>query len=170
MQHQCNQCHKPYVVPEFHNNVQQFRIYLVMLGGQPQVTMVHTPGVYYSIDPATSACQGRVLAFIGDQRATKEPNPVCMPTTKTWEWYLGNAVTDFRAFKDHFAIEKNRGTLWAPGIGEGTLGAIQVPHLLAIPDVLVNLLCIQGPAIMPHDALMTVDGFILSSPHPMGPQ
>ncbi len=70
---------------DFAVNVQQFRIYLAMLGGQPHVTMIHTPGVYYSINPATNAYQGRVLAFIGDQRATKEPSPVCMPTTKTWE-------------------------------------------------------------------------------------
>ncbi len=94
-----------------------------MLGEQPHVTMVHTPGVYYSINPATSAYQGRVLAFIGDQRAPKEPNPVCMPTTKTWEWYLGNSVTNFAAFKDHFAVEASCGTLWMPVAGEDTLGA-----------------------------------------------
>jgi hypothetical protein len=108
---------------DFAVNVQQFRVYLVMLGEQPHVTMVHTPGVYYSINPATSAYQGRVLAFIGDQRAPKEPNPVCMPTTKTWEWYLGNSVTNFAAFKDHFAVEASCGTLWMPVAGEDTLGA-----------------------------------------------
>ncbi len=76
---------------DFAISVQQFRVYLAMLGGQPHVTMIHTPGAYYSINPAMSAYQGRVLAFIGDRRATKEPNPVCMPTTKTWEWFSGNA-------------------------------------------------------------------------------
>ncbi len=51
------------------------------------------------------------MAFIGDQRATKEPNPVCMPTTKTWEWFSGNAVTNFAAFEDHYAANASHGTL-----------------------------------------------------------
>ena len=70
---------------EFVTNVQQFRVYLVMLGGQPYVTTIHTPGVYFSIAQATSQYQGKVLPFIGDRRATKEPTPVCLLTTKTWE-------------------------------------------------------------------------------------
>jgi hypothetical protein len=47
---------------------------------------------------------------------------------------------------------------------------IQVPHLLTIPNFLVDLLHTQGMAITPHNVLMTVDDFILSSPHPPGPQ
>jgi hypothetical protein len=57
-----------------------------------------------------------------------------------------------------------------PNAGDGTPGAILVPHLLAIPNVFVDLLCTQGLAIMPHDVLLTVDDFILSSLHPPGPQ
>ncbi len=52
---------------EFVVNVQQFRGYLAMLGGKHMVTMLHTPGVYYSINQSTRAYQGRVLAFIGDR-------------------------------------------------------------------------------------------------------
>jgi len=74
---------------DFVVNVQQFRGYLAMLGGKHVVTMLHTPGAYYSISSATQAYQGRVLAFIGDRRLTKEPTPVCLPTTKTWEWHTG---------------------------------------------------------------------------------
>jgi hypothetical protein len=156
---------------DFAISVQQFRVYLVMLGGQPHVTMIHTPGAYYSIiNHSTSTYQGRVLAFIGDQRATKEPNPVCMPTTKTWEWFSGDAVTHFAAFNDHYAVDASRGTLWMPVTGEDTSGAIQVPHLLAIPNVLVDLLRTQGMAITPHEILMMVDDFIASSPHPTGQQ
>ncbi len=66
-------------------NVQKFQVYLAMLGGQPYVSMIHTPGVYFSIDLLTSAYQGKVLAFVGDCRATKEPTPVCLPSTKAWE-------------------------------------------------------------------------------------
>ena len=70
---------------DFVVNVQQFWMYLAMLGGQTHVSMIHTPGVYYSIASATSTYQGKVLAFIGDRRATKEPTPICLPTSKAWE-------------------------------------------------------------------------------------
>ncbi len=155
---------------DFAVSVQSFHVYLAMLGGQPHITMIHTAGAYYSINPTTSDYQGRVLAFIGDRGATKEPNPVCMPTTKTWEWFSGNAVTNFTAFKDHYAAEASCGTLWMPVTGEDTSGAIQVPHLLAIPNVLVDLLHTQGTAITPHKVLMTGDNFIASSPHSTGQQ
>ncbi len=151
-------------------NAQKFCLYLASLWGQLHVTMVDIPKVYYSINPTTRAYQGRVLAFIGDQRVTKEPNPVCIPMTKTWEWYLGNAVTNFAAFEDHFDIKAIFSTLWIPAVGEDTSGAIQVPHLLAIPNNFVDLLCTQGKAITPHKVLMMVDNFILSSLHPAGPQ
>jgi hypothetical protein len=58
-----------------------------MLGNQTHVSMIHTPGVYYSLVSATSTYQCKVLAFIGDRRATKEPTPICLQTTKTWNWH-----------------------------------------------------------------------------------
>jgi hypothetical protein len=51
---------------EFVVNVQEFRVYLAMLGNQTHVSMIHTPGVYYSLASATSTYQGKVLVFIGD--------------------------------------------------------------------------------------------------------
>jgi hypothetical protein len=42
---------------DFVVNVQQFRVYLVMLWGQTHVSMIHTPGVYYSIASTTSTYQ-----------------------------------------------------------------------------------------------------------------
>ena len=80
---------------DFVGNAQQFQGYLTMLGEKHVVTMLHTPGVYYSINPSTRAYQGRVLAFIGDRQFTKEPTPVCLPTAKSWEWHTGPAVADF---------------------------------------------------------------------------
>jgi hypothetical protein len=77
---------------DFVVNVQQFRGYLAILGGKHVVTMLHTPGVYYSINPATRTYQGLVLAFIGDRRLTKEPTPVCLPTTKSWECQAGGLL------------------------------------------------------------------------------
>jgi hypothetical protein len=84
--------------------------------------------------------------------------------------FFGNAVTNFAAFEDHFAVEASLNTLWMPVVGEDTSGAIQVPHLLAIPNVLVDLLCTQGSAITPHKVLMMADDFIFSSLRPAGPQ
>ena len=100
-------------------HVPQFRVYLVMLGGQPRVSMIHTLGVYYSITSSTSAYQGKVLAFIGDWRAAKEPTPVCLPMTKLWDWHTGKAITDFTKCEELYAVEANRGTRWTPGAGDG---------------------------------------------------
>ncbi len=50
---------------DFDVNVQQFWVYLAMLGGQSFVTMVHTPQVYYSIRALMSVYQGKTMAFVG---------------------------------------------------------------------------------------------------------
>jgi hypothetical protein len=141
-------------------NVQHPCVYLAMLGGHAHVTMIHTPGVYYSISPSTSAYQGKVLAFIGDCQATKEPTPVCLPTTKSWEWHTGDAVTDFSKLAEYYERGKNKGTLWTPGATDGATVAIQVPNLLAIPNALVDLLQNQGAVITPYDVLATIDGYL----------
>jgi hypothetical protein len=101
---------------EFVVNVQEFRVYLAMLGNQTHVSMIHTPGVYYSLASATSTFRGKVLAFIGDRRATKEPTPICLPTTKTWEWRTGDAVTDFAKFSEFHNVQANKGNLWTPTV------------------------------------------------------
>jgi hypothetical protein len=141
-------------------NVQQLRVYLAMLGGQAHVTMIHSPGVYYSIAPSTSAYQGKVLAFIGDRRATKEPTPVCLPTTKSWDWHTGDAITNFAKLEEFYAREENKSILWTPGANNGTPVAVHMPNLLAIPNALVNLLQTQGVAITPYDVLETVDDYL----------
>ncbi len=56
---------------DFLVNYTQVRVYLAMVGTQATVAIIHTPGVYYSIKSVTNGYQGRVLAFIGDRRATK---------------------------------------------------------------------------------------------------
>jgi hypothetical protein len=121
-------------------NVQEFRVYLAMLGSQTHVSMIHTPGVYYSLVSATSTYQGKVLAFIGDRRATKEPTPICLPTTKTWEWHTGDAVTKFDKFMEFHDVEANKGTLWTPTVGDGAPVELKVPNLVAIQNMLVDLL------------------------------
>jgi hypothetical protein len=148
---------------EFVVNVQEFRVYLAMLGNQTHVSMIHTPGVYYSLTSATSTYQGKVLAFIGDRRATKEPTPICLPTTKTWEWHTGDAVTDFAKFSKFHNVEANKGNLWTPTVGDGVPAELRVPTLLAIPNMLVDLLRNQGSAVTPHDVLASIDEFVQES-------
>ncbi len=148
---------------EFVVNVQEFWVYLAMLGTQTHVSMIHTPGVYYSLTSATSTYQGKVLAFIGDRRSTKEPTPICLPTTKTWEWHAGDAITDFDKFCEFHEAAANKGNLWTPTAGDGVPAEIRVPNLLAIPNMLVDLLRNQGSAITPHDVLATINDFVLGS-------
>ncbi len=62
-------------------------------------------------------------------------------------------MTGFAPFEDHFAVKASRGTLWMPVAGEDTSGAIQVPHLLAIPNILVDLLRSQRMVITPRHAM-----------------
>jgi hypothetical protein len=69
---------------DFVAKVQHFRVYLGMLGGQSHVTMIHTPGINYSIRLSMSVYEGKKMAFIGNHRVTKEPTPVCLPATKSW--------------------------------------------------------------------------------------
>jgi hypothetical protein len=151
---------------EFVVNVQEFRVYLAMLGTQTHVSMIHTPGVYYSLASATSTYQGKILAFIGDRRATKEPTPICLPTTKTWEWHAGDAITDFDKFREFHDVEANRGNIWTPTAGDRAPAVLGVPNLLAIPNMLVDLLRNQGSAITPHDVLASIDDFVQDSGEP----
>jgi hypothetical protein len=156
----------------FHNfvaNIQQLWVYLGMLGRQSHVMMIHTAGIYYSIKLSMSAYQGKIMAFIGDCHTTKEPTLVCLPT-KSWEWHTGDTIADFAKVKAYYAVEANKGTLWTPGANDGPPSAVPVPNLLAIPNALVNLLRMQGPAIIPHDVLATVEDFIQSSRNPQGQQ
>ncbi len=134
------------------------------------MTIIHTPGIHYSMKSSTSTYQGKMMAFIGNCRATKEPTPVCLPMTKSWEWHRGNAITDFTKVKAYYAVKANKGTLWTPGANDGPPSAVPVPNLLAIPNALANHLRTPGPAITPHDVLATVDDFIQNSWHLQGQQ
>jgi hypothetical protein len=139
---------------------------MAMLGNHTHVSMIHTPGVYYFLASATSTYQGKGLAFIGDRRATKEPTPICLPTTKTWEWHTSNAVMDFEKFSEFHNVEANKGNLWTPTVGDGVHDELMVPNLLAISNMLVNLLRNQGSAVTPHDVLASIDDFVQESGEP----
>jgi hypothetical protein len=80
--------------------------------------------------------------------------------SKSWEWHTGNAIADFAKVKAYYAVEANKGTLWLPGANYGPPSAVPVPNFLAIPNALIDLLFMLGPAITPHNVLPTVDNFI----------
>ncbi len=98
-----------------------------------------------------------MMAFIGNRCATKESKPVCLPTTKAWEWHAGNAIADVAKAEAYYSVEVNRGTLWMPGATDSPPSAMTVPNLLALPNALVDLLCTLGLAITPHEILNIVD-------------
>jgi hypothetical protein len=148
---------------DFSVNYTQLRMYLAMAGAQVTVTMIHTRGAYYSIKSATNGYQGRVLAFIGDRRTTKEFIPICLPTDKTWQWFTGKAIIDDTKFLKYHGNQANLGTLWKPTTNEGTGVDVKVPHLLAIPNILVNVLRNQGTAATPADVLTAVNKIITSA-------
>ncbi len=147
----------------FSVNYTQLQMYLAMAGAQVTVTMIHTPGAYYSIKSATNGYQGRVLAFIGDRRTTKEPTPICLRMDKMWQWFTGKAIIDDTKLLEYHGNQANLGTLWKPTANEGTAVDVKVPHLLAIPNILVNVLRNQGTVATPADVLTAVDKIIASA-------
>jgi hypothetical protein len=85
---------------DFTVNYGQFWVYIAIMGDQKTITMIHTLGSFYSPKLATNAYQGKVLAFIGDRQATKEPTPICLPQAqaKVWQWFAGKASEDTQSF------------------------------------------------------------------------
>ena len=64
---------------------------------------------------------------------------------------------DFDKFSEFYDVEANKGTLWTPAAGDGAPAELKVPNLVAIPNVLIDLLCTQGSAVMPYDILASID-------------
>jgi hypothetical protein len=63
-------------------------------------------------------------------------------------------------------VEANKGNLWTPTVGDGAPAKLKVPNLVAIPNMLVDLLRNQGSAVTPYDVLASIDDFILQSGEP----
>jgi hypothetical protein len=112
----------------------QLQVYLVMLGDQKMVTIIHTVGGLYSHKAGTNTYQGKVLTFIRDQWATKEPTPICLPQTKESEWFTNNAVNNQDAFQNFYDDPDNQGMWWKP---IGLTSKMKAPFHLAIPNALL---------------------------------
>jgi hypothetical protein len=73
---------------------------------------------------------------------------------------------DFDKFIEFHNVEANKGNLWTPPVGDGAPAKLKVPNLLAIPNMLVNLLRNQGFAVTPYDVLASIDDFVQQSGEP----
>ena len=120
---------------DFAVNYGQLRVYAVMVGDQKTITMIHTLGTFYSLKQATNAYQGKVVGFIGDRRATKEPTPICLPQTKAWQWFKGQASNDRELFQTHYGDPAMGGNFWRP---PGDKVELTAPFLLALPSAIVE--------------------------------
>jgi hypothetical protein len=83
-------------------NYQNFSFAFARENSPVQPLFVKDPritGVLFHCVSNSACCQGKVLVFIGDWRATKEPIPVCLATTKSWDWHTGDAITDFTSWR-----------------------------------------------------------------------
>jgi hypothetical protein len=72
------------------------------------------------------AYQGKVMAFVGDRCATKEPNLVRLPTAKSWEWHTGNVINNYDRFEAYYSNAAHQGTLWISGAHNGNPMAVPV--------------------------------------------
>jgi hypothetical protein len=117
--------------------------------------MIHTLGAFYSLKMATNSYQGKVLAFAGDRRATKEPTPICLPQTKAWQWYTGQAMDNAEALVNHYSDPDTRGTRWRST--RSTTAEMKVLYLLSIPNALVDLLRNKGTQATPADVWTTIN-------------
>jgi hypothetical protein len=129
-----------------------------MIGDQKTITMIYTLGAFYSLKTATNSNQGKVLAFIGNWRATKEPTPICLLQTKAWQWYTRQAMDNAEALVNHYSDPDTRGMWWRPTGGATT--KMRVLYLLSIPNALVDLLRNQGTQVTPADVWTTINDVI----------
>ena len=140
---------------EFATNYNQMKMYIAMEGKQKSITMIHTIGAYYSIRATTNSYQGKVMGFIGDRRATKDPTLVCLLQVKVWHWYTGQANTDKEDFMMFYEDEANRSKWWTPT--SQMTKETKAPYLLAIPNAMAAILWELGGTATPSDVLNAVD-------------
>ncbi len=138
-------------------SIQDFKAYLFVKQGSGFITVMHSPLKFAAISAATQHLQGRIIGFVGDRTATREPTPILLPQL-AWQWVKELVFTDGNALIKHYEDDASRiGTLWK---GEGANAAlrveIQVPRLIAIPLWLLDRIKKKGQALMLHEILKIV--------------
>jgi hypothetical protein len=64
---------------ELVGGLQDFRTYLFIKPGSAFVTVLHSTMKYVAISEVTQHLQGRLIGFVGDCTATKEPTAIVLP-------------------------------------------------------------------------------------------
>ncbi len=108
---------------------------------------------FVAISEATQHLQGRLVGFVGDRTATKDPTPIVLPQLKTWKWETKTTSSNAEELAAHYTEDHTpRGKLWVPDHA-GTEGwtAAKAPLLLAIPLVLFIAIRKEGKQLMPHE-------------------
>jgi hypothetical protein len=131
---------------EVMGSIQDFKAYLFIRQESGFATVMHSPLKFAAISVATQHLQGRIIGFVGDRTATREPTPILLPQLKTWQWVKESVFTDGPALIKHYEDDASRvGTLWK---GEGANAAskveIQIPRLIAIPLWLLDQIKKEG--------------------------
>jgi hypothetical protein len=139
-------------------SLQEFKAYMFVKQGSCFATVMHSPMKFAAISTATGHLQGRIIGFVGDRTATREPTPILLPQRKTWEWVKETVNTDGPALMKHYADDPARiGTLWkGEGGDEDARAELHTPWLLAIPLWLLDRIRQEGRALMPHEILRMV--------------
>ncbi len=132
--------------------LQDFRTYAFIKPGSAFVRVVHSIMKYVAISELTQHLQGRLIGFVGDRTATKEPTAIILPQQKTWKWEVKTASDDGAALQLYYDEDPTRqGKLWSPEqINEDGWTAAKAPLLLAVPIVLFKAMRDKGKPLMPH--------------------
>jgi len=107
---------------------------------------------FAAISTATGHLQGRIIGFVRDRTAAREPpTPILLPQRKTWELVKETVNTDGPSLLKYCADNPTRiGTLWkGEGGDENAQEELQAPRLIAIPLWLLDRIRQEGRALMP---------------------
>jgi hypothetical protein len=100
---------------ELIGGLQNFRTYLFIKPGSAFVTVLHSTMKYVAISKVTQHLQGRLIGFVGDHTATKEPTAIVLPQQKTWKWETKMTLADGAALQLYYAeYQTRRGKFWVP--------------------------------------------------------
>jgi hypothetical protein len=140
-------------------SLQEFKAYLFIKQGTCFATALHSPMKFAVINASTAHLQGRVIGFVGDRTATREPTPILLlPTNKTWQWVKEAVFTDGIALIKYFDDDPTRsGTLWkGEGASDTTKRELHAPRLISIPLWLLEKIKQEGRALMPYEILRII--------------
>ncbi len=114
-----------------------FQAFLMMQEGSAMVMVLHFPAKYFAKTVTTLRYQGRCIGFVGDRLPTREPGPVLIQATKSWEWVKKPIRANSDTLMQACAQLDAYGKLWWPPADRSKVEKA-VPRLLAIPPVFLN--------------------------------